>query len=85
MGFSEDIEYIIGETPTARQTLLFSATFPEHIGALSAQYQRDAQRITVETVASETTIDQVYYLCGKKEEGTQRAEAVLRLLLHFNS
>lgn len=84
MGFSEDIEYIIGETPVARQTLMFSATFPQHIGSLSAQYQRDAQRITVETVAAETTIDQTYYLCGKKEEGTQRAEAVLRLLYHFS-
>lgn len=84
MGFSEDIEYIIGETPADRQTLMFSATFPAHIDSLSAQYQNDAQRITVETVASETTIDQTYYLCGKKEEGTQRAEAVLRLLYHFS-
>lgn len=84
MGFSEDIEAIIGQTPETRQTLFFSATFPHDIEALSAQYQQDAQRITVATVAEETTIEQVYYSCGKKEEGEQRAKAVLRLLCHFN-
>ncbi|MDO6806671.1 DEAD/DEAH box helicase, partial [Wenyingzhuangia sp. 1_MG-2023] len=38
MGFSDDIQHIIGHTPEDRQTLLFSATYPNNIQKLSAQY-----------------------------------------------
>ena len=83
MGFSEDIEEIIGQTSPDRQTLLFSATFPDNIETLSAQYQKDALHIAVESVAAETTIAQHYYLCGTKEEGHQRSDALLKLLQYF--
>lgn len=45
LGFREDLEYILDETPAERQTLLFSATMPREIEALARQYQRDAVRI----------------------------------------
>jgi len=83
MGFSEDIEEIIAETPAQRQTLLFSATFPSHIKSLSAQYQNDAQRIEVESLAEDTTIAQHYYLCGTKDDGTMRSAALLKLLRFY--
>ncbi len=83
MGFSEDIDEIIGHTSPSRQTLLFSATFPDNIASLSAQYQNDALRVEVESVAAETTIAQHYFLCGAKEQGEQRSEALLKLLRYY--
>ncbi len=83
MGFSEDIDEIIGQTSPGRQTLLFSATFPDNIASLSAQYQNDALRVEVESVAAETTIAQHYYLCGAKEQGQLRSAALLKLLQYY--
>jgi ATP-dependent RNA helicase DeaD len=43
MGFQEDIESILSETPTTRQTLLFSATIPEGIQRLSRRFMREPE------------------------------------------
>jgi ATP-independent RNA helicase DbpA len=48
MGFGEDVDSILRTLPSSRQTALFSATFPSSIEALSAAYQRDVVRVTVE-------------------------------------
>ena len=40
LGFREDLEFILGEMPENRRTLLFSATVPKTITKLAAQYQR---------------------------------------------
>jgi ATP-dependent RNA helicase DeaD len=45
MGFQEDIEAILDETPATRQTLLFSATIPEGIQRLSRRFMRDPEII----------------------------------------
>ncbi len=45
MGFAEDIEAILTETPTDRQTLLFSATLPARINAIAARHLREPRRI----------------------------------------
>jgi len=47
LGFSEDLEFILGATPQNRRTLLFSATLPRPIVSLAGKYQRDALRIQV--------------------------------------
>lgn len=47
LGFREDLEFILGESPTTRRTLLFSATVPAAIAKLAKSYQRDAQRVSV--------------------------------------
>ncbi len=63
MGFIEDIEAILKETPTERQTALFSATLPREIRRLAESYMREPQSVTIEreqmTVAA---IEQRYYL-----------------------
>lgn len=46
LGFSEDLEFILGSCPEERQTLLFSATVPKEIERMAKQYQRDALRIS---------------------------------------
>ncbi len=47
MGFGEDVKKILRALPAARQTVLFSATFPTAIAAMSQAYQRDALRVTI--------------------------------------
>lgn len=48
MGFAEDLQYILDQTPESRRTLMFSATVPRGIAKLAQTYQNeDAQRIKV--------------------------------------
>jgi ATP-dependent RNA helicase DeaD len=47
MGFAEDIEAILDETPETRQTVLFSATMPRRLDALARRHLRDPTRITI--------------------------------------
>lgn len=46
LGFREDLEFILEQTQSDRQTLLFSATVPRAIATLAARYQRDAERVS---------------------------------------
>lgn len=63
MGFIEDIETILQETPEeTRQTLLFSATFPNEVRRLATRYMKHPEHVTVNR--GEVTVpltDQVYY------------------------
>lgn len=79
MGFIEDIEAIIASTPASRQTLLFSATFPDNIQTLSKRFQRAPQRVSVESLHSEEHIAQRLFVCQK----SARLPALLQLLAHF--
>ncbi|MEV4350443.1 DEAD/DEAH box helicase [Actinoplanes sp. NPDC049596] len=45
MGFAEDIEAILAETPAERQTVLFSATMPPRIDAIARRHLREPVRI----------------------------------------
>ena len=45
LGFREDLEFILGEAPEQRQTLMFSATVPNAITGLARSYQKDAARV----------------------------------------
>lgn len=69
MGFIEDIETILAETPATRQTALFSATLPQEIRRLADQYLRDPQAITIQreqiTVAA---IEERYYLVNEADK-----------------
>ena len=47
MGFIDDIEAIIGQTPATRQTLLFSATLDGKVGSLAQRFLSDAERIEI--------------------------------------
>ena len=47
MGFREDIERILSDTPRQRQTLLFSATIPEEVREIAGKYQKDPKFIRV--------------------------------------
>jgi ATP-dependent RNA helicase DeaD len=49
LGFREDLEFMLGEAPAERRTLMFSATVPPAIEKLAGTFQRDAQRISTQT------------------------------------
>jgi ATP-dependent RNA helicase DeaD len=47
MGFREDIETILANTPHQRQTMLFSATIPQEIKRIAKKYQKDSKFIKI--------------------------------------
>ena len=57
MGFADDIEAILGDTPATRQTVLFSATMPARINGLVRTHLNDPVRIQIarETASAEGT------------------------------
>ncbi|MEM7747458.1 MAG: DEAD/DEAH box helicase [Pseudomonadota bacterium] len=58
LGFREDLEFILSETPAERRTLLFSATVPRGISNLASKYQNDAARVsTTEEKKQHSDID----------------------------
>src|SRR5512143_1275333 len=69
MGFIEDVEKILAETPTERQTALFSATLPKRIRDLADRFMRDPRSVTIkrETLTL-TTTEQRYYLVHENDK-----------------
>ncbi|MCU1718411.1 ATP-dependent RNA helicase DbpA [Pseudomonas sp. 5P_3.1_Bac2] len=78
MGFYDSIADIIGQTPSRRQTLLFSATYPAGIKQLASSFMRDPQQVKAETLHDDVQIEQRFY----EIEPEQRLEAVVKLLNH---
>ncbi|MFW9605898.1 MAG: ATP-dependent RNA helicase DbpA [Pseudomonas sp.] len=79
MGFIDSISAIIEHTPSQRQTLLFSATYPDGINQLAARFLQKPKRVEVESQHSQQEIEQHFY----EIDASQRLEAVARVLLHF--
>ncbi len=69
MGFIDDIESILEQTPKTRQTALFSATMPKEIRRLADKYLNDPQSITIKhkQLTVEGT-DQRYYLVNGRDK-----------------
>ena len=77
MGFIEDIEAILEETPKERQTALFSATFPPRINDLVKRHMREPERITIKAEVRKTPrVRQVAYIVPRP----QKLEALGRIL-----
>ncbi len=79
MGFFDDIVKVARQCPKERQTLLFSATYPEGIAKLAAQFMREPVRVTVEAQHNGGQIEQRWYEVKDKD----RLHAVGQLLMHF--
>ncbi|MFT7721952.1 MAG: ATP-dependent RNA helicase DbpA [Roseateles sp.] len=81
MGFIDDIQAIARRAPARRQTLLFSATFPDGVQDIARKFMRDPQTVKVAgaTRAAASTIRQIAYEVGED----QRLDAVPRLLRAF--
>lgn len=79
MGFFADIVTVAEQCPADRQTLLFSATYPEGIANLANRFMRDPQTIKVAAQHSAGKIEQRWYEVGARE----KVSAVAKLLAHF--
>jgi len=79
MGFYEDIEGIVSACPSRRQTLLFSATYPDDIRKASARFLREPTEIKVEAQHDGDKIEQRFF----EVSAEQRNFAVARLLQHY--
>jgi ATP-independent RNA helicase DbpA len=79
MGFFEDIVTVARQCPPERQTLLFSATYPDGIAKLAAQFMKAPQQITVTSQHEEGKIVQRWY----EVKNSDRLHTVSLLLDHF--
>jgi len=79
MGFFDAIASIIGKTPSRRQTLLFSATYPSGIEQLAADFMRKPQQVKVESLHTDNQIEQRFI----EIDPQNRLEAVTRVLGHY--
>lgn len=79
MGFEDEMKAVIKNIPSDRQTLLFSATYPEQIKQISLQVQRNPIEITVAATHDTSKIQQIFY----EVDEAQRGKATAALLTEF--
>ena len=79
MGFFDDIAKVARQCRRERQTLLFSATYPEGIAKLAQQFMRDPVTVKVEAQSDAVLIEQRFYQVTR----TNRFETVALTLNHF--
>lgn len=79
MGFYDDIAYVVKQCPAQRQTLLFSATYPDGVTRLAHQFMRDPQEVKLLEQHEESKIRQRFY----KVENENRLQAVGQLLKFY--
>jgi ATP-independent RNA helicase DbpA len=79
MGFFDDIVYVAKRCPKPRQTMLFSATFPDGIAQLGRQFLHKAQEVKLLERHEADKIRQRFY----EVDNAERLDAVARLLNHF--
>jgi len=77
MGFKDDIEFILKNTPNRQSTWLFSATMPAEIRQVSKRYMKQPFEITIGKVnAGATTIDHQYFVTSQ----VSRYETLKRII-----
>ncbi|HEX5339074.1 MAG TPA: ATP-dependent RNA helicase DbpA [Gallionella sp.] len=79
MGFYDQIAYVARQCPPKRQTLLFSATYPEGIARLARQFMYKPQEVMLEEQHDDSKIRQRFYEVRREE----RLQAVPILLKHY--
>lgn len=79
MGFYEVMTEIIAQTPKNRQTLMFSATYPNAIKKMCRSIQRDPVTVTAEAEHQPGVIEQLFYEVKKHE----RNNTLLALFEHY--
>ena len=77
MGFIDDVEWILEQTPKQRQMALFSATMPKEIQRIARRHLRDPREIAIKTrTATAETIRLRYWLVS----GLHKLDALTRIL-----
>jgi len=81
MGFNDVITEIIQQTPKTRQTLLFSATYPDSINKMCHAVLNKPVTMSVESEHSSNVIEQVFYKVNKYPR--DRDDILLALFEHY--
>ncbi|GAA0859474.1 ATP-dependent RNA helicase DbpA [Aliiglaciecola litoralis] len=79
MGFEDEMEAVIKASPSDRQTLLFSATYPDQIKQVSLKVQRNPIEVSVEATHNTTKIKQLFF----EVEEAHRSKATAALLTEY--
>lgn len=79
MGFFDDIATVVRQCPPERQTLLFSATYPDGIAKLSRQILRNPKEVKLDERHDDSKIRQRFY----EVTDSERLHAVGLLLKHY--
>lgn len=79
MGFYDDIALVAKQCPAERQTLLFSATYPDGIAQLARQFLRNPQEVKLLEQHEDSKIRQRFY----EVKHDERLQAVCTLLKHY--
>lgn len=82
MGFQQSLDAIVDQIPEQRQTLLFSATYPDSISTLAQRVQVNPLLIEVNATHNQSSIEQHFYLL---DDENQRNQALAQLLSNFYS
>ncbi|MCQ3830725.1 ATP-dependent RNA helicase DbpA [Microbulbifer elongatus] len=82
MGFQAVLDQILAELPKARQTLLFSATYPKTIDALASRVLSAPLKVEVAASHTQSTIEQLYY---RVENNEARPGALYQLLASYDA
>ncbi len=80
LGFSSEINAIVAHTPQNRQTLLFSATFPHGIKALSSSLQDDPAQVSIDSQHEINDLKQLFF---KVDGEDHKPDALMLLLGHY--
>ncbi len=68
MGFKEDLETIMAETPSEKQTMLFSATMPKEISSMARKYMNNPEEISVgKKNSGAENVSHEYYMVHAKD------------------
>ena len=77
MGFIDEVEWILQQTPERRQMALFSATMPKAVQSIARRYMQDPYEIAIKAkTATAETIRQRFWLVG----GLKKLDALTRIL-----
>ncbi|EGY29086.1 Superfamily II DNA and RNA helicase [Candidatus Regiella insecticola 5.15] len=79
MGFNDAIDNIINYAPKTRQTLLFSATYPDSIEQISNRIQHQPLSVVVSPQKNETAIEQLFY----ESTHEKRLPLLIKILKHY--
>ena len=77
MGFIDDVEWVLQQTPESRQIALFSATMPKEVHRIASNYLNNPKEVIIkQKTATATTIDQKYLFVS----GGHKLDALTRIL-----
>lgn len=85
LGFTEELNKILALLPEKKQTLLFSATFPEKVTTLAQHLLNDPVEVQLQSAEASTLVQRVFSVNkGEKDGGTRTSNQTASMAPDFN-